>query len=826
MATSQPDDLYVGQTFPSIDAAKQSVLHAMVTHRLSFRVTSSDRTRFHAKCRSSDETGCKFFIRINYMKRCDHFELRRLDPHTCDLSSHQSWKACNSAKLIANRHEDMIKSDFQTRPRQIQNAERLQYCNQISYKQAWRAKQEIKKSTFLDAKKSFQLVLPFLETITDNGLHEETDLDDEGNYATSRANAAISRNDDGSFEWCHVAPRACIHAFWHSRRFICVDGAHMKLDNNLVLLAVTTLDSNEEILPLMWGFARSESKESWLDFLRGFREYFLDSLDTTEKERNDFEYLTIVSDRAKGLVPAVSEAFPKAFHYHCTQHLAENVGNEFGRKVEKVFRAACLVNTKAKFKACLDQVESLSAPARRYLEQIDREHYATSYAPLVDFPRFGQTCSNISESINSAWMEARNLPILHSLHHLWTFLMSKFYERRHKPQKDEKYTNYAMAYFQKELKESSRYIVTPQERENFVAIVYRANPGDQNTRLVQLKAQKCSCLAFQDHKIPCRHAIAVCRFFRVKPEDHIAKFYEISEYREQYKYSLVPVLLDDLEPDGFTKPPPHGLSRGRLIRKRMKRITRESEARRRGNLAPPSLQRKQQSEARNRYQSGTTYAQEGIMGRVNSSFGQPRDSDQSTLPNPLLAQDGSVLNQASVAQPPESRDQDTLWQRIRAMNARLSETGATEERSRAEIAAQIRAVRQAVHENSHPHPLPMPPTFADQLALRPQPPLKPLVSRFDTNQAFSHSDELLQRSRTSPNDPTASQATYIDSVVTTNNVILAASSSTPNVAINAISSSSKGNKRCIASGNQEGSVVEGEDPPALSTRSRKRVRIG
>lgn len=337
MAAPQPDTLYVGQTFASIDAAKQSVLHVMVTQRLSFRVTSSDPTRFHAKCRSSDETGCKFFIRIAYMNRSDQFELRKLDPHTCDLSSHQDWKASNSAKLIAHRQEDMVKSDFQTRPRQIQNAERLQHSNQISYKQAWRAKKEIEKNTFLDAKMSFQLVLPFLETITDNELDEDAELDDEGNYATSRANAAISRNDDGSFEWCHVAPRACINAFWHSRRFICADGAHMKSDNNLVLLVITTLDSNEEILPLMWGFARSESKESWLNFLRGFREYFLDSLDTTEKERSDFEYLTIVSDWAKGLVPAVSEIFPKAFYYYCTQYLTENVGNEFRKKVERIF---------------------------------------------------------------------------------------------------------------------------------------------------------------------------------------------------------------------------------------------------------------------------------------------------------------------------------------------------------------------------------------------------------------------------------------------------------------------------------------------------------
>lgn len=188
----------------------------------------------------------------------------------------------------------------------------------------------------------------------------------------------------------------------------------MKLEKNLVLLILTTLDANEEILLLMWGFARNESKESWLSFLQGFRQYFLDNLDTTEKERDNFEHLTIVSDRAKGLVPAVGEVLPKAFHYHCTQHLAENVGNEFGKKVEKIFRATCLVETKAKFKASLDQIESLSAPARYYLDQLDAKHYATSHAPLVDFPRFGQTCSNISESINSAWMvrESTRKPII------------------------------------------------------------------------------------------------------------------------------------------------------------------------------------------------------------------------------------------------------------------------------------------------------------------------------------------------------------------------------------------------------------------------------
>lgn len=86
----------------------------------------------------------------------------------------------------------------------------------------------------------------------------------------------------------------------------------------------------------MLGFARSKSKEPWLDFLRGFRGYFLNNLKTSEKERNEVEYLTVISDQAKGLVLAILEVFPKAFYYYCTQYLGENVGHKFGRKAEKI----------------------------------------------------------------------------------------------------------------------------------------------------------------------------------------------------------------------------------------------------------------------------------------------------------------------------------------------------------------------------------------------------------------------------------------------------------------------------------------------------------
>jgi hypothetical protein len=659
----QQPSLFIGQTFLSITAAKEAVLAEAIAQGLSFKVTHSDKKRFHVICGAKDKTGCPFHIRIALMSQTTDIQLRKLVPHTCDFTSHEKWRRSNNAKLIASRHNDMIRSDFQIKPNQIQNIERLQFSNQIPYSQAWRAKREVQKAAFMDKYDYYQLICPFLESITDKGLDPDLDEDADGNYATSRADAAISRDpSNNQFQWCIVAPRACINAFWSSRRFICLDGAHMKSEKELILLIITTLDANENTLPLMWGFATSESTESWTNFLKYFRQFFIDSVPDIE-ERESYEYLTIVSDRAKGLVPAVSEVLPKAFQYHCTQHLSANVGTEFGKNCEKLFRAACLVESRAQFKDYLDQIQSCSVPAREYVDHIDAKRYATSAAPLVDFPRFGQTCSNIVESMNNAWMEARQLPLLHSLHYIWTYMMRKFYERRHEPQKHEKFTNYCMEYFKRELQESNQYLIVPQERENQVALAYRANTADRSTRIVHLKAKKCSCLAFQDHRIPCRHAIAAARFFQVDPLSLIADFYQVSTYREQYKFTLHTTLLSELEQDGVTlPPPPRALLRGRKAMKRLKRTTRETEARRLGRMKSPETQARQREEAQARYQSGANHFQHQSSASV-SNHQQLRAAYQ----HPQAALNRQTSNPApfSLAQPPDISQQSDIWTQIR-----------------------------------------------------------------------------------------------------------------------------------------------------------------
>jgi hypothetical protein len=93
-------------------------------------------------------------------------------------------------------------------------------------------------------------------------------LDNEhGNCAMSRAYATIACDNEDRFQSCYIAPRACIMAFLHGRPFLCLDGTHMKSEDGMVLLIATTLGANEEILPIMYGYAMSESKQTWTDFL-------------------------------------------------------------------------------------------------------------------------------------------------------------------------------------------------------------------------------------------------------------------------------------------------------------------------------------------------------------------------------------------------------------------------------------------------------------------------------------------------------------------------------------------------------------------------------
>ena len=188
-----------GKVFEDMVEAREALLdHAVDTGR-AFKVTHSDSTRFLIVCMTKEKTGCPFSVRITSKERDEEAVIRRITQHTCNFTDHGKWKRANSAKLVAKRHSDLIRSDYKTKPSQIQNFDRLHFSKDTPYQQAYRGLKEVLNITYLDRKNSYQLIRPFLESITDLGLDSEAEEEDNSYYAMIRVNTTISLDAEGRF---------------------------------------------------------------------------------------------------------------------------------------------------------------------------------------------------------------------------------------------------------------------------------------------------------------------------------------------------------------------------------------------------------------------------------------------------------------------------------------------------------------------------------------------------------------------------------------------------------------------------------------------------
>ncbi|KAK9184652.1 hypothetical protein WN943_025003 [Citrus x changshan-huyou] len=99
------------------------------------------------------------------------------------------------------------------------------------------------------------------------------------------------------------------------RRFIGVDGCHLKTSFGGVLLSAVSLDANNGIFPLAFCICEVECKDSWLWFLGLLKEHM--------NIQNEMA-LTIMSDRQKGLIQAIQVVFPRSTMRHCARHIYAN----------------------------------------------------------------------------------------------------------------------------------------------------------------------------------------------------------------------------------------------------------------------------------------------------------------------------------------------------------------------------------------------------------------------------------------------------------------------------------------------------------------------
>nr|GEZ94396.1 hypothetical protein [Tanacetum cinerariifolium] len=105
------------------------------------------------------------------------------------------------------------------------------------------------------------------------------------------------------------------------------------------ILTAVGVDPNNGIYPLAYAIVESEIKDSWKRFLECVR----DDLDLFRNSN-----FTFISDRQKGIIPAIVESFSSAKHRFCLKHIYDNMKLSWRGRLYKDMLWRCAASTTIK----------------------------------------------------------------------------------------------------------------------------------------------------------------------------------------------------------------------------------------------------------------------------------------------------------------------------------------------------------------------------------------------------------------------------------------------------------------------------------------------
>ena len=120
--------------------------------------------------------------------------------------------------------------------------------------------------------------------------------------------------------------------------------------------------------------------------------------------------------------------------------------------------------------------------------------------------------------------------------------MAKFYERKHRRQKTTRLTNYAYDYLATQEAESRQFYAILSDGTKAMIV----SAQNAHHYLIDLEEKTCTCLAFQDQEIPCKHACTAYHEYCLNAKGYMGEAYTLETYRKTYERFLTPFLYQDL----------------------------------------------------------------------------------------------------------------------------------------------------------------------------------------------------------------------------------------------------------------------------------------
>ena len=414
------------------------------------------------------------------------------------------------------------------------------------------------------------------------------------------------RDSDKAITSLFICPAIMNNKLRFVRPVISLDAAHLSSENKGTLYLATIKSGNDEILPIAIGMTiENENYKGW--------KYFLNHLKTscgvlTINHRfarcHPFKLFTFISDRDKGLLPAIQELFPENHQTNCQFHIRANAIQTFGLKVGNLVQKIGKTFSLRREQKLLHDLKVISPKASEYIAKIPPETWRnTEWLKNNSLPpRYGIVTSNNSESANSMFKDARSFTWLYALDKMLHIIMLKIANLR-KIYKDKKgMIPSCERHYKKMFDTSANYRVTAINEDLSTYKVYKGVGNDYNyheSHEINMENKTCTCGYWQDTELLCVHAMA---YYRIIEEKNLKEIFDLpfcQYYSYQYLYKLYkeninPVIIEVLPNDNETKPPPINRKRqaGRPPTKRIRKRSKTGVTIKCSNCTKPGHNRK------------------------------------------------------------------------------------------------------------------------------------------------------------------------------------------------------------------------------------------
>lgn len=358
----------------------------------------------------------------------------------------------------------------------------------------------------------------------------------------------VEKSED-RFQRIFVSWNACKTFLTNSRKIIYLDGTFLVGPNRGNALLAVGQDGADQLITLAFGIVESENGLSWDWFINNLKFFF----NLSEIE------LVIVSDIEKGLLNSISKNLPNAYKSNCALHISRNLFSKYkSQELQNLYWRAVYTYNQKECNLILNQIKDKNINFYNSLIDINLNTFMNSYFPSS---RYGKVTSNPVESQNSAIKKFISKDICSFIVLMNNYVMKKFDERRNNNYNVDILSNVQLIV--KKYFEQGKYLSVQKSNND----IYQVD----NEYIVNLNLKSCTCNKFQDIKIPCCHAMAVCHLNNLNYNNFISEYYSGLKYTSAYFNSIKPLSIKNLNQDNLIAPK-EKRSRGRPKIRRIKRF--------------------------------------------------------------------------------------------------------------------------------------------------------------------------------------------------------------------------------------------------------------